>query len=220
VSSLTDKQQRFVDAYLECWNASEAARRAGYKGPRANQAGQDYLSKPDIRAAIDARLAEHKMGADEVLARLSAIAHGGVADFVRIERVVFHPRVPITAPTPEDPKAVEWVEDPIPQEKTVIAIDLEQARDRGKLHLLKKYKESQWGPEVETHDPVRALELLGKHHRLFAEQVEVSWRDQLMQQGHDPDTIKKQLVDAAAAALRSADRSADDGSMGGGDSTS
>lgn len=172
--ALTTKQRAFVEHYLTCWNASEAARRAGYAGSRANQAGQEYLSKPDIQAAIQARLAELKMGADEVLTRLSDHARGTMEDFLQIERIRYHPRQPVPAPTPEDPKAVQWVEDPREVEKLVVALNLEQARDRGKLHLLKKYKEGQWGPEIELHDPQAALTLLGKHHGLFVERSETA----------------------------------------------
>jgi hypothetical protein len=81
--SLTVKQQSFLEHYLACWNASEAVRRMGYTGTRANRAGEDYLSKPDIQAAIKQRLTELQMSADEVLTRLTSHARSSMAPFIR-----------------------------------------------------------------------------------------------------------------------------------------
>ncbi len=55
---LTEKQRRFVDAYIETGNASEAARRAGYSTRIANRIGTENLSKPVIQNAIRERLKE------------------------------------------------------------------------------------------------------------------------------------------------------------------
>lgn len=49
---LTEKQQRFVDYYIETGNASEAARKAGYSKCIANRIGTENLSKPVIKLAI------------------------------------------------------------------------------------------------------------------------------------------------------------------------
>ncbi len=77
---LTDKQRAFVEHYLTCWNATEAARQAGYK--TARQTGSENLSKPVIRALIHRRLSQMAMAADEVLARLSAMAGADMSDFL------------------------------------------------------------------------------------------------------------------------------------------
>lgn len=45
------------------------------------------------------------------------------------------------------------------------SIDVVAAKDKGKLHLLKVYKTSEkYGDEIELHDPIKALELLGKNN--------------------------------------------------------
>lgn len=49
---LSRKRQRFVAEYLKDLNAAAAARRAGYTSNRADQAGYELLSKPDVAAAI------------------------------------------------------------------------------------------------------------------------------------------------------------------------
>jgi len=172
--ALSAKQQAFVEHYLVTWNASEAARRAGYK-TKPNVQGARMLANASISAAVQARLAELKMSADEVLTRLSAQARGSLEDFLRIERVLYHPRQAVLDPTEDNPKAVRWVEDPIPVERLLVTLDLEQARDRKKLALLKKLKWNQWGePEIEIYDSQAALALLGRYHGLFVERQEMT----------------------------------------------
>ena len=80
---LTEKQKRFIDFYIETGNASEAARRAGYKA-RADVQGAQNLAKPSIKAAIDARLKELEDAriakADEVLKFLTATLRSQVTE--------------------------------------------------------------------------------------------------------------------------------------------
>lgn len=68
--ALTAKHQVFISEYLKCWNASEAARRAGYTGD-ANTVGPRLLANVGISEEIERRKAEIIMSADEVLARLT-----------------------------------------------------------------------------------------------------------------------------------------------------
>lgn len=49
---LTAKQQKFVEHYAACGNATEAARLAGYKKP--NPQGAENLAKPNVKAALQA----------------------------------------------------------------------------------------------------------------------------------------------------------------------
>lgn len=84
---LSHKQRVFIDEYLKCWNATEAARRAGYSEKTARQIGQQNLSKLDIKAEIDARLTEIHMSADEALDLLAQHARGDVAEFMDLSAV-------------------------------------------------------------------------------------------------------------------------------------
>lgn len=82
---LTAKQQVFVDAYLSNgFNATDAARKAGYKGKDTTLAavGYENLRKPQIASYVQERLNEAAMSANEVLARLSEIARGEVDNFI------------------------------------------------------------------------------------------------------------------------------------------
>lgn len=83
---MNERQKRFVDEYITCTNATEAARRAGYSSDTARTIGAKLLTKVDIREAIDARLKEIKteltMNAQEVLEHLSAVVRGQVTETV------------------------------------------------------------------------------------------------------------------------------------------
>lgn len=80
---LTDKQQAFVEHYLTCWNATEAARKAGYAEP--SQQGHRLLRNVEIATAVSHRLDEMAMPANEVLARLGEHARGSMDDFLEID---------------------------------------------------------------------------------------------------------------------------------------
>ena len=75
MSGLSPKQRAFIEAYLKEWNASEAARQAGYTG-KANVVGPRLLANVSIQAAIEKRLSENKMSSNEVLSRLAEQARG------------------------------------------------------------------------------------------------------------------------------------------------
>lgn len=82
---LTTKQRLFVESYLSNgFNATEAARTAGYKGNDVTLAavGYENLRKPQIAAVVSERINEAAMSANEVLHRLSVIARGEVTDFI------------------------------------------------------------------------------------------------------------------------------------------
>jgi phage terminase small subunit len=58
-----ERRTRFISEYLQCLNASEAARRAGYK-MKANVAGPRLLAKDSIKTEISRRISE-AMGAEK-----------------------------------------------------------------------------------------------------------------------------------------------------------
>jgi len=162
MSDLTDKQRLFIEEYLTCWNATQAAKRAGYTGSYdvLRVMASETLRKPEVREAIEARLAEKAMAADEVLARLAEIARGSMADFISVNG---HTR-----------------------------IDFKKAEALGKMHLIKTYsKNGRTGVRLELHDPLKALELLGKAHGLFTERIDVTTNGQsiVIGVGVDPEKL-------------------------------
>lgn len=81
--SLTRKRQVFVCEYLACWNATEAARRAGYAHP--NMAGPRLLVNDSVSQKIKARIDEKAMSADEVLLRLAEQARNSIGEFLILD---------------------------------------------------------------------------------------------------------------------------------------
>lgn len=71
---LNFRQRLFVAYYLgvACGNATDAARRAGYKSP--NAAGQKLTNNADVKAYLEAKLDSVGMTQDELLARTAEIA--------------------------------------------------------------------------------------------------------------------------------------------------
>ena len=78
------KEQVWLEEYLISFNATDAARRAGYKHP--NVLGPTKKAK--FAVEISERLAERAMSADEVLQRLAEQARGDAADFLDIDENV------------------------------------------------------------------------------------------------------------------------------------
>ena len=80
MSKFTARQEIFIAEYVKVWNASEAARRAGYNG-RSNTAGNQLLSNTDIAAEIERRKALLIMAAEEVAVRLTEQGRAGYAEY-------------------------------------------------------------------------------------------------------------------------------------------
>ena len=82
---LTDKQLKFVDEYLVDLNAAGAARRAGYSEKTARTIASEYLTKPNIQAAIEARrakLAKNTITPEQVVKQWMEIAELDMKDFL------------------------------------------------------------------------------------------------------------------------------------------
>lgn len=57
---MTGKQQIFILEYLKDFNATQAAIRAGYSRRTAASIGQENLTKPEIKQAIDTAMSERE----------------------------------------------------------------------------------------------------------------------------------------------------------------
>jgi len=154
--ALSPKHHKFCEEYLRLWNATDAYQAAYPKASRetARRNGSDLLTNTDIAAEIKARTDEQAMSANEVLARLAEHARADYKDFIT---VTFNGE---------------------------IALDFGKAE--GKTHLIKKISQrrvvrtsrdaeiEETVLTVELHDAQAALVQLGKHHKLFTEQVQQS----------------------------------------------
>lgn len=175
-AQLRARQQAFVDAYVECLNAAEAARRAGYSARSARNIGWENLTKPDIRKEVDRRLAERRMSQDEVLARLSEMASSSMADFIK--------------PTPSGSAA----------------LDLGRAARAHKLGLIKKFVIGVEGVRIELYDAQAALVHMGRYHKLWVDRQEHTGADGGPIDLRDLEAVRSRRWAAAQAALKEADK--------------
>lgn len=144
---MNQKRRVFVEAYLKSWNATQAAKAAGYAFPRRQ--GSRLLSNVDVQAAVQARISEMAMEADEVLLRLADHARASLADFVRYD-----------------------------EQADKLVIDLAKAGGRDKLHLIKKISvDKDGGVSLELYSAQNALKLLGQHYALFSQRHVVETPD-------------------------------------------
>lgn len=123
---MTTKQRLFVEAYLADPNATQAAIKAGYSQKTAASQGERLLRNVEIRAAVEKRVAEAAMSADEVLQELADIARADWREFLEIRR-----------------------------DKDGDVIDA----------------------TFRLTDKLKALELVGKHHKLFTDKTELTGKD-------------------------------------------
>ena len=81
---LTPKQKRFCEEYLKSGNATEAAKKAGYKEKAAHSMGAENLRKPAISAYIKRRMDECESAlvadSNEILRFYTSVMRGEVKD--------------------------------------------------------------------------------------------------------------------------------------------
>lgn len=79
---LTEMQKRFIDYYIETANATESAKKAGYKGNNLNRIGSQNLSKLDrfIKAKLEEKESKRIASQDEVLEYLTRVMRGQEKD--------------------------------------------------------------------------------------------------------------------------------------------
>jgi phage terminase small subunit len=88
--SLNPQYQAFVDAYLSCYNATNAYIRAGYERDYAGQKGWRLLQRDDIQAALKERLEVIKaevshITPERIIREMADIALCDIENFLNIE---------------------------------------------------------------------------------------------------------------------------------------
>ena len=154
-NKLNAKQRLFVQEYLSCLNASEAARRAGYKG-RANTVGRRLLSNGVIKEIVNNQLKERLVDADKVIDMLKEQITADLSNFV------------VMAEEPVLDRKGNYVGD-----RQVIHVKQEFFEKYG--YLVKGiYPARGGGFSVELYDKQKAIELIGKHYGLFVDKIDFS----------------------------------------------
>lgn len=162
MAKLSAKQALFVQEYLVDLNATQAAIRAGYSEDTAKQIGSENLSKPDLQEAIqqamDLRAARVGITADRVLVELAKLGFADVRNmFTDADQLKSIKDLPddIAAAV----QAVEVVTRP------------DGVDENGN-------KQVEFVNKIKLADKKGALELLGKHLKLFSDRTELDLSDQ------------------------------------------
>lgn len=153
-NDLTGKQQAFINAYVQCLNATESARKAGYKGSDASlaQIGYENLRKLEIRSEIDRIMRESSMPADEVVFRLAQHASIDLSPFMD-------------------------------SFGGMVTLNIKAVKEAGLGHLIKKIRNTENGPTIEFYDAQSALDKLARIHSLYKDtvthsgEVSLKWED-------------------------------------------
>lgn len=150
-SKLNKQQQVFVAAYLATGSATQAAKKAGYSKKTAHSQGPRLLEHVGVKAAIAAgtkKLTDKlELSAERVLLELNRIA------LVDLEKA-FGP----------DGELLPLSEIPEDVRRAIAGVENYEERINGvKVGDIRK---------VKMADKTRALELLGKHFKLFTDVTE------------------------------------------------
>ena len=184
--ALTRRQIAFVEHYLQCRNATEAARRAGYSLRSARELAHRNMENPEVTAEIAARFVDAtQLTTDEVVQRLADQARGSIGTFFKVSE--------------------RWTDEPLPTEEILeeqitvdadgvehrnyrtrhVCIDTDKLMDPAYSHLIKKFIDSpKNGLSLELYDAQAALQLVGKTLGVFTEQVKYTGSVE-MRQGPD-----------------------------------
>lgn len=153
---LNIQQQKFITAYLQCGNATEAALEAGYSRKTAYSQGHRLLKKAEIRTALEQ--ATHKaaekldLTAERVLREIARLA------FFDIRKLVDNTGKPLPLSELDDDTAA-----------AIVGLDVANIgnSDVGVGEVLK----------FKLADKKGALEMAAKHLRLLTDKVEVTGKD-------------------------------------------
>ncbi|WP_410769595.1 terminase small subunit [Fontibacillus sp. BL9] len=147
--ALTAKQQKFADEYLIDLNATQAAIRAGYSPKTAKEIGAENLTKPNIRAYIDERMAQHSartgVNQERIIRELARVAFLDPTQLVNMD-------------------SAEIEDDASADDRAAIA-SVKVKTMSGEVDMIER--------EVKFADKLKALELLGKRFGMWIDKQQV-----------------------------------------------
>lgn len=184
---LTPKQQLFVDEYIIDFNATRAAKAAGYLEDNAKQMGYENLTKPYIEKAVDQAIADRRkrlrIDADTVLWKWWQIANADYNELSSVRRVAcgFCHGCNVVLNDKEDGPAIDPRKEPDPDCEVckgegspfVYIADTSKLSPEAKM-LYQGAKETKFGIEVMTADRMKALDNVARHLGMFTDKVEHS----------------------------------------------
>jgi len=184
IDKLTDKQRMFVKEYLVDLNATQAAIRAGYSENNADKIGSELLGKTrvkeEIQKGMDNRSKRLDITADKVLQELAHIAFDDIKNYLSYS-------------TEKTVVSYDKDGEPITDYKTIVNLKNSDEIDTRNI------SEISTGPNgvfrFKQYCKDNALVQLGKHLKLFTENIDIGNKDDkpLMFQNLTTEQIKQLL---------------------------
>ncbi|MDX9816887.1 MAG: terminase small subunit [Smithellaceae bacterium] len=175
---ITDRMKKFVDEYLIDFNATQAAIRAGYSPDTANEQGSQLLARPDIRELVAEGQKEimerTQTFQDDAVDELKVVGFSNLADFLTVKDGGIVEQKPFNELTKEQTKCIKKIKQ---------TVRSSHSADGTILHQTAVI-------EIELHDKLKALELLGRHLGMF--------NDTLRLEGALPLTISFEVAPQVA----------------------
>lgn len=156
------KHEQFINEYLLCWNATQAYLKVypNSSADAARSSAADLLAKPSVAEEVKKRIAENAMKADEVLARLAEQARGDISEFVTVDG---------------DNLKIE-LKDKTGQTKAKTRL-IKKVTLHKSVRTVKDSTFEDTTVTLEMYDAQAALQLIGKHHKLFTDKTEITGED-------------------------------------------
>ena len=164
---ITDRMKKFVDEYLVDFNATQAAIRAGYSPDTANEQGSQLLARPDIRELVAEGQKEimerTQTFQDNAVAELKIVGFSDLADFLTVKDGGIVEQKPFNELTKEQTKCIKKIKQ---------TVRSSHSADGTILHQTAVI-------EIELHDKLKALELLGRHLGMFNDSIRLKSEEPL-----------------------------------------
>jgi len=198
----TDKEQRFVRAYMRHGNAGRAVKEAGYEvnTPGAMYTlGYELLQRPHVRHFVD-RLGEEIRRNEEVtverlVSEMAAIAFANPAALVDQKEVWLDDGKDV--PEAERLTAQQKRELGRPPDRLVTHLNLDHATSRD-FAAIAGFKETEYGLQVTYHSKIGALDMLGKHKRMFVDRIEIGLAEDLTERMRRARERSMKLIEGEA----------------------
>lgn len=149
---LKEKVKTFCKEYVVDFNGSAAAIRAGYTKVRARITASELLDKQEVSDEIKRLIEERNLqindSAEKVIKELELIAFAKTTDFIKVKDII------VGKGATRRKLRVAYVE---------LTSDLDDEKQRA----ISEIKQTKDGVSLKSHDKVKALELLGRHHGIF-----------------------------------------------------
>lgn len=152
------RHEVFIEAYLGCLNGTQAYQEA-YPGVDYNTASVNaskLLRNTKIKAELEKRFSQLTMGKKEVLARLMKLANASLLPFIKVD---------------DDGFVYFNFADPAAKHHLYLVKKIKSKKQESYNEKTGQGNEEKW-IEVELHDAMKALELIGKYHALFTDKTE------------------------------------------------